>query len=133
MHFKPISRMNSAICTPSLAGFDALVELNSAIMDSGEFMVIVAAVDMPSHDGRPSLRSVASSWMRWYTAWMRGGAGTGPGRECAALMSDLRAGESFDMVDGWASEAVLHGWPAIRSNARLTVSQTLQSLQLSRY
>ena len=29
-------------------------------MDSGEFMVIVAAVDMLSHDGRPSLRSVAS-------------------------------------------------------------------------
>jgi hypothetical protein len=29
---------------------------------------------------------------------MRGGAGTGPGRECAALMSDFRAGESFDMV-----------------------------------
>lgn len=30
---------------------------------------------------------------------MRGGAGTGPGRECAALIRDLRAGESFDMVD----------------------------------
>jgi hypothetical protein len=29
---------------------------------------------------------------------MRGGAGTGPGRECAALMSCLRAGDSFDMV-----------------------------------
>jgi hypothetical protein len=37
------------------------VELYRAIMDSGEFMVIVAAVEMPSHDGRPSLRSVASS------------------------------------------------------------------------
>lgn len=30
---------------------------------------------------------------------MRGGAGTGPGRECAALMRDLRAGESFDIVE----------------------------------
>jgi hypothetical protein len=29
---------------------------------------------------------------------MRGGAGTGPGRECAALMSDLRVGDSFDMA-----------------------------------
>lgn len=56
--------MNSAICTPSLDGFDALVELYRAIIDSGEFMVIVAAVEMPSHDGRPSFRSVASSWMR---------------------------------------------------------------------
>jgi hypothetical protein len=34
---------------------------------------------------------------------MRGGAGTGPGRACAALMSDLRAGDSFDMAA--ASEA----------------------------
>jgi len=67
-------------------------------MDSGEFMVIVAAVEMPSHDGRPSFRSVASSCMRWYTAWMRGGAGTGPGLECAALMSCLSAGDSFDMA-----------------------------------
>jgi hypothetical protein len=29
---------------------------------------------------------------------MRGGAGTGPGRECAALMRDLRVGDSFDMA-----------------------------------
>jgi hypothetical protein len=53
--------MNSAIWTLSFWGRDALVELYRAIMDSGEFMVIVAAVEMPSHDGRPSLRSVASS------------------------------------------------------------------------
>jgi hypothetical protein len=33
---------------------------------------------------------------------MRGGAGTGPGRECAALMSDLRAGDSFDMLANFA-------------------------------
>ena len=70
-------------------------------MDSGEFIVIVAAVEMPSHDGRPSLRSVASSSIRLYTAWILGGAGTGPGRECAALMSDLSVGDSFDMVYGW--------------------------------
>jgi hypothetical protein len=31
---------------------------------------------------------------------MRGGAGTGPGRECAALISDLRVGDSFDMALG---------------------------------
>jgi hypothetical protein len=68
MHFKPISRINSAIATPSLCGRDALVELYNAIIDSGEFIVIVAAVEMPSHDGRPSFRSVASSCMRWYTA-----------------------------------------------------------------
>jgi hypothetical protein len=64
MHFSPISRMNSAIATPSLCGLDALVELYSAIIDSGEFIVIVAAVEMPSHDGRPSFRSMASSCMR---------------------------------------------------------------------
>jgi hypothetical protein len=90
--------MNSAIATPSVCGRDVLVELYRAIMDSGEFIVMVAAVEMPSHEGRPSLRSVASSCILWYTAWMRGGAGTGPGRECAALMRDLRAGDSFDIV-----------------------------------
>jgi hypothetical protein len=53
---------------------------------------------MPNHDGRPSLRSVASSSILLYTACILGGAGTGPGRECAALMSDLSVGDSLDIV-----------------------------------
>lgn len=32
------------------------------------------------------------------TDWIFGGAGTGPGRACAAFMSCFRAGDSFDMV-----------------------------------
>ena len=67
-------------------------------MDSGEFIVIVAAVEMPSHDGRPSLRSVASFSILPYIAWILGGAGTGPGRACAALMRDFRVGDSLDMI-----------------------------------
>lgn len=67
-------------------------------MDSGEFIVMVAAVDMLSHDGRPSLRSVASLSILLYMAWIPGGAGTGPGRECAALMRDLSDGDSLDMA-----------------------------------
>ena len=98
MHFRPISRMNSAIATPSLSGLAVAELLYRAIIDSGEFIVMVAAVEMPSHDGRPSLRSVASCSIRLYTACILGGAGTGPGRECAALMSDLSVGDSFDMV-----------------------------------
>jgi len=40
---------------------------------------------------------------------MRGGAGTGPGRACVALMSDFRAGESLDMVYyGLGSVCFLH-------------------------
>jgi hypothetical protein len=101
IHFRPISRINSAIATPSLSGLDVVELWYRAIMDSGEFMVMVAAVEMPSHDGRPSLRSVASCSIRLYTAWILGGAGTGPGRECAALMSDLSVGDSFDMVCRW--------------------------------
>ena len=93
--------MNSAVATPSLSGLDAVELLYRATMDSGEFIVMVAAVEMPSHDGRPSLRSVASSSIRLYTAWILRGAGTGPGRECAALMSDLSVGDSFDMVCRW--------------------------------
>jgi|TARA_R110002003_G_scaffold267_5_gene17916 hypothetical protein len=65
IHFNPTSLINSAIATDSLGGLDALVEVYRASMDSGEFIVMVAAVEMLSHDGRPSLRSVASSWMRW--------------------------------------------------------------------
>lgn len=99
MHFKPISRMNSAIATPSFSDLDLLAARYSAAMESGEFIVIVAAVEMPSHEGRPSLRAVASSSILLYTACIRGGAGTGPGRECAALINDLRAGESFDIVN----------------------------------
>lgn len=52
--------MNSAIATASLSVFDLLDVLYKAIIASGEFIVIVAAVEMPSHDGRPSFRSVAS-------------------------------------------------------------------------
>jgi hypothetical protein len=90
--------MNSATCTLSSCGFPCVVEWNSASIDSGEFIVIVAPVEMASHDGRPNWRSVASDSIFLNTDWIFGGAGTGPGRECAALMSCLRAGESFDMV-----------------------------------
>lgn len=68
IHFKPISRMNSAIATPSFSGFDLLAELYRAVMDSGEFIVMVAAVEMLSHDGRLSFRSVASCSILLYTA-----------------------------------------------------------------
>ena len=90
--------MNSAIATASLSGLFWLEWLYRATMDSGEFMVMVAAVDIDSHDGRPNFFSVASLSILLKTACILGGAGTGPGRECAALMSDLSAGESFDMM-----------------------------------
>ena len=67
-------------------------------MDSGEFIVMVAAVEMLSHAGRPSLWAVASFSILLYSAWIRAGAGTGPGRECAALRSDFNAGDSFDIL-----------------------------------
>jgi hypothetical protein len=99
MHFRPISRINSAVATLSLGDWELVLVWYRAAIDSGEFMVIVAAVVTASHDGRPSLRAVASCSILLYTAWILGGAGTGPGREWAALMRDLRAGESLDMVD----------------------------------
>jgi hypothetical protein len=68
MHFRPISRMNSAIATPSLSGRDLLDAMYKATIDSGEFIVMVAAVEMPNHDGRPSFRAVASSSILLYTA-----------------------------------------------------------------
>jgi hypothetical protein len=43
------------MATDSLSGFDLLAAMYRASIESGEFIVIVAAVDKASHDGRPSL------------------------------------------------------------------------------
>ena len=44
MHFSPTSRINSAFWTAAESGFSALAMPWSAVNDSGEFIVIVAAV-----------------------------------------------------------------------------------------
>lgn len=98
IHFNPTSLINSAICTLSLGGLELLATLNRAAIDSGEFIVIVAAVDSASHDGLPSFRAVASCAILEYIDSMLRGAGIGPGRECAALMRALRLGDNFDMI-----------------------------------
>ena len=104
MHFSPTSRITSAMATLSLVVLSALAELYSATMESGEFIVMVAAVDSASHDGRPSLCAVASFSIRPYTSWMCRGAGTGPGRACAAFMRAFRPGASFDIAAVTATE-----------------------------
>jgi hypothetical protein len=98
MHFSPTSRMSSAIATPSLSGFDELAALKRASIESGEFIVIVAAVERASHDGRPSFCACASCSILLYKASMLRGAGIGPGRACAALMRALRLEDSLDIV-----------------------------------
>jgi hypothetical protein len=60
--------MSSAIATRSLSDLDALAVRNRADMDSGEFIVMVAAVDSASHAGLPSLCSVASFSILLYRA-----------------------------------------------------------------
>jgi hypothetical protein len=90
--------MSSAIATPSLSGFDALADLKRASIESGEFIVMVAAVDRASHDGRPSFCACASCSIFLYNASMLRGAGIGPGRACAALMRALRLEDSLDIV-----------------------------------
>jgi len=57
--------MNSAIATASFSAAFALAAAYNAAMESGEFIVMVAAVEIPSHDGRPSFRAEASSWILW--------------------------------------------------------------------
>jgi hypothetical protein len=98
MHFSPTSRISSAIATPSLSDFDALADLKSASIESGEFIVIVAAVDKASHDGRPSFCACASCSILLYNPSILRGAGIAPGRACAALMRALRLADSLDMV-----------------------------------
>jgi hypothetical protein len=86
------------MATPSLVGFDSLAALYNDSIDSGEFIVMVAAVESASHDGRPSFCAVASLSIFLYSDSMFRGAGMGPGRACAALMSALRPGASLDMA-----------------------------------
>lgn len=83
--------------------------------DSGEFIVIVAAVymwkplarakelscsvhtDMASHDGLPTSFEAASCSILRYTERMPLGAATVPGLANEALIAAFSAGESFDM------------------------------------
>lgn len=53
IHFNPISRINSARYTLSSFDFDSETSLCSRTNDSGEFMVIVAAVCKSSQFARP--------------------------------------------------------------------------------
>lgn len=85
--------------------------------DSGEFIVIVAAVcdcqpilmhlelfkgltDRVSHAGEPTFFADASCRNRSYTDRIFGLAGRVFGRANGALMSAFRVEESFDMVNG---------------------------------
>lgn len=44
MHFKPTSRMNSAVSTDSATDWELVASLYNSVSESGEFIVIVAAV-----------------------------------------------------------------------------------------
>ena len=44
IHFNPTSRISSAVWTACSLDFDAVARLKSSVRDSGEFIVIVAAV-----------------------------------------------------------------------------------------
>ena len=87
--------MNSAIATPSVSGFDAELCWKRAVIDSGEFIVIVVAVKTTSHDQRPSFLASASRSILLKTSLMRGGAGVGSGRASAAVVTDLSVDDSF--------------------------------------
>jgi hypothetical protein len=100
MHLSPTSRISSAISTASFSGLFSLADLYSATIDSGEFIVIVVAVESASHEGRPSLCAVASCSIFLYIDWIWRGAGTGPGRACAALMSAFTPAPSLDIARG---------------------------------
>ena len=112
--------MNSAIATPSVSGFDAELCWKRAVIDSGEFIVIVMAVKTTSHDQRLSLLASASRSMLLKTSLMRGGAGVGSGRASAAVVTDLSVDDSFiAMCEGgqveegvWAGKRKEHTLPS---------------------
>ena len=113
MHLKPTSRMNSTTVTASISGLDAELSWKRAVIDSGEFIVIVVAVMTASHNQRPSLLASASCPILLKTCRMLGGAGIVPGRASAALMTDLRAGDSFIVTCG-DGQAVKSIWTSKR-------------------
>lgn len=117
MHFRPISRMSSAVCTDCAVSFDDEVSrLYSSVNDSGEFIVIVAAVyryeylsillpqprlgltDNVSHAGAPTFLANASSLSCLYTDRIRGEAGSVLGLAKGALMRAFSDDDSFDMI-----------------------------------
>lgn len=117
-------------------------------MDSGEFMVIVAAVfllvslelsighraprtEKESHAGRPTFFFSASLCMFSYTEYILGVAGRVFGFANGALMSALRAGDSFDIfAAASSSEPILSRLSFIykgqetKSEGRLTKSRS---------
>ena len=66
--------------------------------ESGEFIVIVAAVEIARKDDKPTSLEAASSWRDSYTERMFLGAARVLGRANAAPIAALSAGESFDMI-----------------------------------
>jgi hypothetical protein len=64
----------------------------------GEFIVMVAAVEIVNHAGRPTCFDKAPLDIPSYSEDICGGAGVVPGRAWAALMSSLRDSESFDIA-----------------------------------
>lgn len=114
--FSPTSRINSAFFTASETGLSALAKLWSTLSDSGEFIVIVAAVYtrvyqhvylwllhdalltvMASHVGCSTLRDSARCAMRSYTLLMCLGAAVVPALANGALISVFSWLESLDM------------------------------------
>lgn len=97
MHLSPTSRMSSAAYIFWACELEDVATRCSSSRESGEFIVIVAAVETVSHAGRPTCLDEASLDIRPYSEDICRGAAVVPGRAWAALMSALRDSESFDM------------------------------------
>jgi hypothetical protein len=115
MHFSPTSRISSAVSTDCVLSFDDDVSrLYNSVKDSGEFIVIVAAVyvsqfwflksftggltDNVSHAGVPTFLAEASALSCLYTDLIRGDAGSVLGLAKGALMRAFSDDDSFDMI-----------------------------------
>jgi hypothetical protein len=86
--------MNSAIKVLSLSGFGAVVYRKRAAIDSGEFIVIVVAVMMASHDQILSFLALASCSILEKASQAFGDAGIATGQGSALSINDLRVDDS---------------------------------------
>jgi hypothetical protein len=130
MHFKPTSRMSSAVSTDCVLSFDDDVSrLYNSVNDSGEFIVIVAAVyicqfwflkcftegltDNVSHAGAPMFLADASSLSCLYTDLIRGVAGSVLGLAKGALMRAFSDDDSFDMITSFQIFGTNRKWQMV--------------------
>jgi hypothetical protein len=96
-HLKPISRMNSAVATRSLSGSELVTYWKRAFIEPGASIVIIVAVKIASHIGRPSSLVAASCSAFLIISWIFAVIEEGFRRARVICKTVPRVGETFNI------------------------------------